>query len=285
MNYYQNKTFCEEGCTYKEYDYNQAKVKCECSIKTEFNKDIDNIKFYSNLLINTFFKIDHFSNIVVLKCYKLVFSKLGQDKNYGSCIFLFIIAVYIILMIFFYLNFKSEILRIFNNIIEKKYKNSVSAPIKNKYNRKTKKHGSCLISKNKISELVRGKIISNDNLKIHKKHQKRKFDKLNLKNKKDKKNIINNSSKEIFNSKNKANTFSISDKVFKFNNKMSTIKNDITNHKSKSKNKIKKINSLKKKVFMIFILLLKDMNFYYIIKKIKMKKPIVKKNLKMNYQI
>ena len=67
---------------------------------------------------------------------------------------------------------------------------------------------------------------------------------MNLKNKKDKKNIINNSSKEIFNSKNKLSTFSISDKVFKFNNKMSTLKNDITNHKSKSKNKIKKINSL-----------------------------------------
>ena len=95
-------------------------------------------------------KIHHFSNIIVLKCYKLVFSKLGQEKNYGSCIFLFILSVYVILMIFFYLNFKSEVLRIFNTIIENKYKKSVSAPIKNKYNRKTKKHASCMISKDKI---------------------------------------------------------------------------------------------------------------------------------------
>ena len=178
MNYYKNTTFCEEGCTYKEYDYKEGKVKCECFVKTDFDKDIDNIKFYSNLVLNTFFKIEQFSNIKVLKCYKLVFSKLGQEKNYGSCIFLFILAVYIILIIFFYLNFKSEVLRIFNFIIEKKYKKSVSAPIKNKYNRKTKKHSSCMISKDKITELIRGKIVTNDNLKIHKKHQKSKFDKL-----------------------------------------------------------------------------------------------------------
>ena len=244
MNYYKNTTFCEEGCTYKEYDYIEGRVKCECLIKTDFDGNIDNIQFYSNLVLNTFFKIDHFSNIIVLKCYKLVFSKLGLDKNYGSCIFLFILAVYIILMIFFYLNFKSEVLRIFNTIIEKKYKNSVSSPIKNKYNRKAKKHSSCMISKDKIAELVRGKIMSNDNLKIHKKHQKSKFDRLNFKIKKERKNSINNSSKEIFNSKNKSNTFSVSDKIFKFNNKMSTLKNDIINHKSKNKNKIKKIKSL-----------------------------------------
>ena len=244
MNYYKNTTFCEEGCTYKEYDYTERKVKCECIIKTEFDKDIDNIQFYSNLVLNTFFKIDHFSNIKVLKCYKLVFSKLGQEKNYGSCIFLFILAVYIILMIFFYLNFKSEVLSIFNTIIEKKYKNPVSAPIKNKYNRKTKKHGSCMIPKSKINELVSGKIVSNDSLKIHIKNLKSKFDKLNFKIKKERKNSINNSSKEIFNSKNKSSTFSVSDKIFKFNNKMSTLKNDIANHKSKNKNKVKKINSL-----------------------------------------
>jgi hypothetical protein len=244
MNYYKNTTFCEEGCTYKQYDYTQAKVKCECIIKTNFDKDIDNIEFYSNLVLNTFFKIDHFSNIKVLKCYKLVFSKLGQEKNYGSCIFLFILAVYIILMIFFYLHFKSEVLRIFNTIIEKKYKKSVSAPIKKKFNRKAQKHGSCMISKNKISELVRGKIESNDNLKINKKHKTSRFDKMHFKIKKERKNSINNSSKEIFNSKSKSNTFSVSDKILKFNNKMSTLKNDITNHKSKNKNKIKKINSL-----------------------------------------
>ena len=253
LNYYQNITFCEEGCTYKEYDYAESKVKCECNIKTEFDKDILNVRFYSNLVLNTFFKIEHFSNIMVLKCYKLVFSKEGQDKNYGSCIFLFIIASYIILMIFFYVNFKSEVLRIFNYIIEKKYMKSISAPIKNKNIRKNKKHGSCLISKNKISELISTKRVSNDisNLKIHKKQNKNKFDKLNFKKIKEKEKNINNSSKEIFNSKNKSNTFSVSDKIFKFGNKMSTIKNDIINNNIKNKNKNKKKNNIKKYIDLV----------------------------------
>jgi len=46
INYYKNTAFCEEGCTYKEYDYREGKVKCECNIKTEFDKDIINQEKY-----------------------------------------------------------------------------------------------------------------------------------------------------------------------------------------------------------------------------------------------
>ena len=114
MDYYKNYTFCEEGCVYIEYDYVNRKVHCQCVVKTEIDNKIDNIKFYGNMLLNNFFKLDRFSNVKILKCFKLVFSKIGQKKNFGSYTLIIIIIIFIVLMILFYINFKNEILRIFN---------------------------------------------------------------------------------------------------------------------------------------------------------------------------
>jgi hypothetical protein len=113
MDYYKNNTYCEEGCVYIAYDYANRKVHCQCYVKTEIDNNIGNIKFYGNLILNNFFKFDRFSNVKILKCFKLVFSKIGQNKNFGSYILIIIIMIFIALMILFYINFKNEIIRIF----------------------------------------------------------------------------------------------------------------------------------------------------------------------------
>ena len=129
LDFYKNITFCEEGCTYKSYDYFYKKVECECKIKNKIDNNIDNIKFYGNLLISNFYKIEIFTNIKVLKCFKLVFSALGQIKNIGSYIFIILDLIYIILMILFYKNGKNQLFNIINTIIRNK---SIKTPIKKK---------------------------------------------------------------------------------------------------------------------------------------------------------
>jgi len=119
--YYKNLSLCEDGCTYKKYDYTYKKIQCECIIKTEMDRNINNIEFYGNLLVSSIMNIENFSNIKILKCYKLVFSQLGQKNNIGSIIFIILIIIFIVLMILFFIYFKREIIKILNIIIEKKY--------------------------------------------------------------------------------------------------------------------------------------------------------------------
>ena len=156
LDFYKNITFCEEGCTYKSYDYFYKKVECECKIKNEIDNNIDNIKFYGNLLISTFYKIETFTNIKVLKCFKLVFSALGQTKNIGSYIFIILNLIYIILMILFYKNGKNQLFNIINTIIRNK---SIKTPIK----KKTKISNKC--KKRDFGSVH--KIIINENIIIN----------------------------------------------------------------------------------------------------------------------
>ena len=142
-NYYQNLSLCEEGCTYKKYDYTYKKIQCECIIKTEMDENINDIEFYGNILVSSLMNIENYSNIKLLKCFKLVFSKLGQKNNIGSIIFIIIIIIFIVLMILFFIYFKKLIIRILNIIIKKKYSKKFSkensAPTKKKARRKSKK--------------------------------------------------------------------------------------------------------------------------------------------------
>ena len=106
---FKNKTFCEEGCIYKHYNYLYEKVQCECSIKEKIDPNIDHIQFYGNLLFSSFFELKNFSNIEVMRCFKLVFSKLGQIKNFRSYLFIALILIFFILMIIFYIKGKKQI--------------------------------------------------------------------------------------------------------------------------------------------------------------------------------
>ena len=110
LDYFSNISFCEEGCTYKSYNYTNKKVQCECQVENEIDNNIDDVKFYGNLFVGNFFEIDNFSNIKVIKCFKLVFSKIGQIKNIGSYMFISLIFIYFILILLFCKNGKKQLL-------------------------------------------------------------------------------------------------------------------------------------------------------------------------------
>ena len=169
LDYFKNKTFCEDGCTYKSYDYINKKVECECQIKKEIDNNIDNIKFFGNLFISTFYKIENFTNIKVLKCFKLVFSALGQIKNIGSYIFIILNIIYIVLMILFYKNGRTQLFNIINTVIRS---NSNKAPIKKKTNNKNELKKRDFGSVHKI--IINKNIIINNNYTNRKKIKKNK---------------------------------------------------------------------------------------------------------------
>ena len=127
--FYKNKSFCEEGCTYKNYDYTYEKVQCECQTKNELNNNINDVKFYNNSFSSAFFTLENFSNIKVIKCVKLVFSLLGQTMNIGSYIFIVFTLIYVILIILFCKDGKKKFLEIINTF---KRSQNIKMPIKKK---------------------------------------------------------------------------------------------------------------------------------------------------------
>ena len=224
-NLYKNITVCEEGCQLTQYDYIGKYAKCKCIIKDKIDNNINNVRFYGNILIATFFHLSKFSNLKILKCFNLVFSEIGQNKNIGSYIFIVNIFIYIILMIKFCFNFKSNILGIFNNIIEKKYfKKKIASPIK-KRNNKSKKFSHKL---DKTPIIINKNVIINNNNYFDNKEKisKRKFQKSKTKVEKSN-NLLNihDSSRD-----------KIKLKSLKFTNKI------IRKNKIENVYKIKKIN-------------------------------------------
>ena len=63
---------------------------------------ISEITIDKNKLYDSFTDINNIANIKILKCYKLLFSKKGLIKNYGSYIIMAIILLYIICLIIFF---------------------------------------------------------------------------------------------------------------------------------------------------------------------------------------
>ena len=101
--YYINMDFCEENCEYVNFDYENYRVNCSCYIKTSFNNEV-NSTFSSNTISSDsdFYNLYSNSNILVFKCFKLVFSKKGFSKNWGSYFALLIIIIEIVLTIFYF---------------------------------------------------------------------------------------------------------------------------------------------------------------------------------------
>ena len=127
--YYENLSLCENGCNYKQYDYISKIVECECSIKKAIvinETEINNDSFFSS-----FIDVDNFSNIKVLKCFYLVFSKIGITNNIGSYIFLSLLFSLIVLYIIFTYNQIQYLMKLIRKIIKIDYNNNILKNINN----------------------------------------------------------------------------------------------------------------------------------------------------------
>ena len=159
-------SLCEKNCAFKGYDKNTKKVLCECKTKTKFNLFSEEINLAKDELLNNFIKIEEIMNLVVLKCYKILFNKDSLINNIGSYTILSIGFIYIIGLIFFlikgYPYLYSQIKEIMNykkEIIDKKnLVNTFDDKVNNK--RKAKD-----IIKNEILDI---------NIIFHNKHKQEK---------------------------------------------------------------------------------------------------------------
>ena len=102
--YYFNETVasCQEGCKYSEYDDENKYLNCKCgaagnnSIEPEKKNKFDGKAFFSS-----FYDVLKYSNILILKCYNLVFSLKGEEHNYGNILMLSFFFVFFIFNIIF----------------------------------------------------------------------------------------------------------------------------------------------------------------------------------------
>ena len=94
-----NLSLCESGCEFEKYDEEKQMVVCKCDIKNR-QIVISEITNDTNILNNNF--TSNYSSNFKMKCYHVLFSKEGLEKNVESYILIFIIICFIILGILFY---------------------------------------------------------------------------------------------------------------------------------------------------------------------------------------
>ena len=224
-----NNAVCQENCFFSEYDYNINIAKCSCDI-VESSSLFDNIKIDKSKLFENFIDIKNIANINILVCYKVLFSKKGVMKNYGSYFIILLMFLHLILIIIFYINnFNNKIQSIINkisfginnlqNLNEKYKKNKNKEDIKKcKYN-----HININKKKNKMQKMIDKK--NEEKIKSNERRQ--------LEEKSNHKIKINDNKKLNLNS---------------FNKELIVYKRDKNNHKIKSNKNLDKMLNKSKKI-------------------------------------
>ena len=132
----QNMSLCESGCEYEGYNATTKKTKCSCPIKTQRNFfDIDQDK-----LLNKFKNYKDMINIMIIKCYKLVFSSNGIKTNIGSYIVISIAVINSILIIVFYIKGFAQLKNTMIDILNKSFKNDKNQNFPPKKEKEKEKH-------------------------------------------------------------------------------------------------------------------------------------------------
>ena len=224
--YISNITFCEDNCQYKEFDIKTLKANCKCEIKTEVNSG--KAKFSPNIIIENFYKFEKYSNLAIMKCYKLAFNLDKLKKNYGSVFMIILGSLFLFIMIIIFSILNKKINVIINSIIIEYRSLKLNLNKKEKEEKIKRVH-----SKNKARMILK----SNKKNKINnpsKKNSKNvnNYDKFNYKNKN--KRNHNQSEKNNFNSNrnNESNSLNI---IISKNNNNSIDSNKIMNYKLYSK--------------------------------------------------
>ena len=188
--YHNDIPLCENNCIYRFYNSTNKKAKCECQIKSEFIEM--KILSFENMNLSDFLDVKTISNIELLKCFKLTFSKEGLENNYGNIIILIMILLYISLFTIFFLKKKTSISKILRKVLQlnnydnnpppKKSKKNLSTLDNSKYNNNNQNNDNQNNDNAQQSNTGINIVQENNNNKIKKKKNK--------KNKKNKNKLV-----------------------------------------------------------------------------------------------
>ena len=117
-----NMSLCEANCEYNGYNRFTKNAECECEVKTKITI-LEEYQIDKNLLLSNFKNIKNYINLVVLKCYKLLFTFGGFFKNIGNYSLLAIIFIDICCAILFSLKGKKILFFRIQKYIENIYTN------------------------------------------------------------------------------------------------------------------------------------------------------------------
>ena len=95
-----NMFICEEMCNVIYFNKDTEKVKCSCDVKLNL-PSLEDIQFDKEEFIHNFIDTNNFSNLSVMKCYKIVMIIKELIHNYGFYIMSFIILFYFITLSIF----------------------------------------------------------------------------------------------------------------------------------------------------------------------------------------
>ena len=98
--FYDNQIFCQENCQYNGINLDIMHAKCECSLSTT-EIEYESKKFSGIEIVTSFYDVIKYSNFLILKCYKLLFSSIGIKNNYGFIIMVSFASLLIIFTIIF----------------------------------------------------------------------------------------------------------------------------------------------------------------------------------------
>ena len=110
-----NKTVCQEGCDFSEYDYNTQRAKCLCKVKQSSSFFAD-MKINTKKLYENFVEIKNIANFNLMKCYKVLFNIKGIKYNIANYSIIVIILFHLIGLIIFYLYQKKILFNMIDDI-------------------------------------------------------------------------------------------------------------------------------------------------------------------------
>ena len=123
-----NLSVCEEDCDFVKY--NMGKAVCSCKVKTNSSMQVSGVIIDKEKLLNNFVDFKNIANILILKCYKLIFKIEAFKNNIGNIFMIIIIILLLLTIIIFYRKDYMKLKEYFYKIIflkinEKKVKNIV----------------------------------------------------------------------------------------------------------------------------------------------------------------
>ena len=239
--YNENIVLCENTCIYVNYNSITKRAKCQCQVKKVISK-IETLSL-NKLGSSILFDIKTLSNIEIIKCYKLTFSRIGQVGNYGSLILISMIAFFIALIIAFYINEKYSISNILRKALTEK-----ANPIK-KMKTKLAKHYLNFLANNSSKNInIKTKIPSSSKINLlEDNHSHKRNIKRNITNKSNKNISLNIKNYQNINFINKANIIFDYKKQGRFSN-INNFKNPIKKFSSMEQSNIYKIKEKLKKL-------------------------------------